>query len=121
MTEEEAKTRWCPFARVGSGQSGLGSMNRDGMPSPHAPDVVTLGPLCIASACMAWRDLPLYDLREAMALAGAEPTPKIAAIKSLRAAIPDLSLLDAKNIVNGAAPWPSPMRGGFCGLAGAPP
>lgn len=34
MTEEEAKTKWCPFAR-----------DVDGAPTTN----------CIGSACMAWR------------------------------------------------------------------
>jgi hypothetical protein len=46
MTEEEAKTKWCPFMRT-----------------PHA-----LGPTanrCIASECMAWRKwTPYYSTIE---------------------------------------------------------
>jgi hypothetical protein len=49
MTESEAKTKWCPFARVGSETSGLGAMNRD-VRKGVMPEA-----LCIGSACMAWR------------------------------------------------------------------
>lgn len=42
MTEDEAKTKWCPHARVGNGG------NRDTIPSATAY-------FCRASACMAWR------------------------------------------------------------------
>lgn len=49
MTEDEAKTKWCPFARVLSSlQHGIG--NRDVRGGSYSP-----GALCIASACMAWR------------------------------------------------------------------
>lgn len=50
MSEDEAKTKWCPFARVAS-DSGV-SFNRwtDGQAVGQASPA-----LCIATACMAWR------------------------------------------------------------------
>lgn len=48
MTEEEAKTKWCPFARVDSTAA-----NRPN-PGPNC-DVTAGWPPCIGSACMAWR------------------------------------------------------------------
>jgi hypothetical protein len=58
LTEEEAKTKWCPFARV----AGTGVAYAS---TPHAeawPVTVNRGGqgerdevCCIASACMAWR------------------------------------------------------------------
>lgn len=52
MTEEQAKTKWCPFARVGFGGGDLSSAtpNRSIM-----GDGLNGANLCIASACMAWR------------------------------------------------------------------
>ena len=44
-TAEEAKTKWCPFARVGSYQTG--AVNRSGLQ-------LSDWPRCIADGCMAW-------------------------------------------------------------------
>lgn len=49
MTEDEAKTKWCPMVRVASG--------------PYVPGTYSVGMLdnqeakCIGSACMMWRYL----------------------------------------------------------------
>lgn len=50
MTEDEAKTKWCPFARVGSENTGLGSINRDMQVGAKLSQAE-----CVGSACMAWR------------------------------------------------------------------
>lgn len=47
MTEDEAKTKWCPFARR------LFDWNEETSYNRRKDD--TPGSLCIASACMAWR------------------------------------------------------------------
>ena len=59
-TEEEAKTKWCPFARnVESGIAGnSAARNRvtlidDEPPTKLAAELI--GVNCIGSACMAWR------------------------------------------------------------------
>lgn len=46
MTEDEAKTKWCPFSRVETfdAQGGLSGGNRGGGITS-----------CLGSACMAWR------------------------------------------------------------------
>ena len=55
MTEQEAKLRWCPFARVMMHDTadrpvaGCAGINRD--PENNLPLAVR----CIASDCMAWR------------------------------------------------------------------
>lgn len=52
MTEAEAKTKWCPFARSYDYVTGAEipvPLNRD---TTGGPDVHCL---CLASACMAWR------------------------------------------------------------------
>lgn len=59
MTEEEAKTKWCPFARVDSdgaaGSNRYPEVEEDGTPSPPDSVVAGLTNTCIGSACMAWR------------------------------------------------------------------
>lgn len=47
MTEEEAKTKWCPFARD---SETAGNRSQSDEPDRHAARFP-----CIASACMAWR------------------------------------------------------------------
>lgn len=51
MTEDEAKTKWCPFAwRVMTPEARiLGQLERD---VQDAPEPMTR---CVASECMAWR------------------------------------------------------------------
>lgn len=55
LTEEAAKRKWCPFTRCtnvlssGDGPRFAVAVNRwDGIRGK------TIGPLCVASACMAW-------------------------------------------------------------------
>lgn len=63
MTEDEAKTKWCPFARcVGGHRKADGSADINLPTTPPfnriATDggtVVAAAALCIATACMAWR------------------------------------------------------------------
>jgi hypothetical protein len=54
LTEDEAKTKWCPLARASSENDGQGTtINRGANPSGK-PDIDCM---CIASACMAWRKM----------------------------------------------------------------
>lgn len=54
MTEEEAKTKWCPFSRVVGREVDSNELssasNRYAM-----TDYFPLGSHCIGSSCMAWR------------------------------------------------------------------
>jgi hypothetical protein len=47
LTEAEAKTKWCPFARAPEHQ-GTGQNRED-------KGAATESSLCLASGCMAWR------------------------------------------------------------------
>lgn len=61
MTEEEAKTKWCPFARVlvesaeEETASPVAGANRLETRGSGEPDLEWKTPRCIGSACMAWR------------------------------------------------------------------
>ena len=55
MTEDEARKKWCPFARVAApadSEAGGTAGNRWGDTDPTHP---ASGYRCIASDCMAWR------------------------------------------------------------------
>lgn len=68
MTEDEAKTKWCPYARViqlhpFSGQEGAVG-NRwadDEARHPDDESGIELGSRCIGSACMAFRETRMED------------------------------------------------------------
>lgn len=69
MTEEEAKTKWCPFVR--HADAGGGSFNR----GSEANNPTNQGRVdggwsctCIASACMAWQTI--YSPRGATGVCG---------------------------------------------------
>lgn len=52
LTEEEAKTKWCPESRMLVDATGYGAGNRfTGQQHPH----FVAQTRCIGSACMAWR------------------------------------------------------------------
>ena len=58
MTEEEAKTKWCPHVRLACGESNkvfpdLPVFNM--VAHPKGPGAMPNAAKCIASACMAWR------------------------------------------------------------------
>ena len=53
MTEDEARKKWCPMARIASDPEDASSAyNRN----PDAEGVIQNGSRCIASDCMMWRD-----------------------------------------------------------------
>lgn len=60
MTEDQAKTKWCPFARqVVSIQHADGSHIAIG--SANRSEGGMLG-MCVGSQCMAWRKRPTGDV-----------------------------------------------------------
>lgn len=54
MTEDEAKTKWCPFVRVYSVADGEHPSAPNGSWNRHQADGLS-ETRCIGSACMAWR------------------------------------------------------------------
>ena len=64
MTEDEAKTKWCPFVRVVMG-SGVVVSTRGTDTRTENPSKYKLSVRCIASECMMWRwDLENYEFSE---------------------------------------------------------
>lgn len=81
-TEDEAKTKWCPFARVTTGARKAGAVNLmggaatfnrvaypegDGMACDQTPMTK-----CLGSACMAWRS-GIFDHQRNLALGDRTP------------------------------------------------
>ena len=62
LTEEEAKTKWCPFARVGVSENvSSHSANRTPL---GGVDGLNNANLCIGSDCMAWRPVVINEMTE---------------------------------------------------------
>ena len=55
MTEDEAKTKWCPQARVSAGIQ-YNAANRRSPTYRGDPPLMLDGGNCIGSGCMAWRE-----------------------------------------------------------------
>ena len=72
MTEDEAKTKWCPFAREASSPGGWNrAVFSDG---PHSK--------CIGSQCMAWRWTDQQTLADAVDWVRIEPHRRIEDFKA---------------------------------------
>lgn len=74
-SEEEAKTKWCPFSRVMNAE-GEGGANRwdNTIKEAFAPS----GSTCVASRCMAWKwknELAGHDLDYMIKQHGSEEGP----------------------------------------------
>lgn len=143
LTEDQAKEKWCPFARVAGGA--LMRMDQDGVVSyVTAPVAVNRGGngsrdevCCIASRCMAWRSHGTIEWKSLDSF-GPEMTPE----EKYNRLMIRSTLLDADESVKAhaialAAGYdqlgPSLAYGvplmvgrqvapssGFCGLAGKP-
>jgi len=101
MTEDEAKTKWCPFVRIVSstidGQGFTPAANR--MVNSDYPEQTLLPKTgnCISSECMAWRWIDQQNLLDVVEWVQADPQKR------------KLEDFKARNPTNG-----------FCGLAGTP-
>jgi hypothetical protein len=81
MTEDEAKTKWCPYARTVMEWDPpvrvVGPFNRDDIVegSGSTSDIISKA-LCIGSACMAWRSVvPLVNDKELHGFCGLAGKP----------------------------------------------
>jgi len=77
MTEEEAKTKWCPFARSRSIEYGK-SQNLMGYTTYMAYNHDVPTTTCIASECMAWREIhydPKYEVKDRCGYCGLAGKP----------------------------------------------
>ena len=97
MTEQEARQKWCPMARVaveisegGSTLSHVATCNRHDGAHPIAR--------CIASGCMAWR----WSVRDKRIPAEGYTNP------------------DGSSVVTRYVDGPGDDPTGYCGLAGTP-
>lgn len=96
MTEDEAKTKWCPMARhdtTAGNRVSYGAPGDGPAPDDYCAEAAMRFP-CIGSACMAWRLDSDEKLADAWDASGTGALP---------------SIPDAES-----------KRGGYCGLAGAP-
>ena len=55
MTEDEAKQKWCPFARVSAVQENSVTPSFNRAATKEADTMTPAASKCIGSACMAWR------------------------------------------------------------------
>lgn len=114
MTEDEAKTKWCPIYRVATSGGGGGSTfetdnrPRDGIAPPEgSPKDAPWFPgpninpwaCCIGSACMAWREV---TVEKRVLKDGTEPKPRQVYLAA------DVAKINTHVI------------GGYCGLVGKP-
>jgi hypothetical protein len=83
MTEDEAKTKWCPFSRTteATGESCSFPRNRVARPFDEKPPMVfsdtLIGCNCIASGCMAWRwmEEPQWETALTRSSSAGSPAP----------------------------------------------
>ena len=63
MTEEEAKTKWCPYYQVNGGTDADDNRSTRFLPETKAYGPSLINAKCLGSACMAWRwDRELWKL-----------------------------------------------------------
>ena len=100
MTEQEARTKWCPHYRQYQGEDATGD-NRPGG---------GFNPLCIASDCMAWRwadPAEKHERRQCETCGGTGGTEERAC-------------MDCEGEGVRLHPYPTPARRGYCGAFGHP-
>lgn len=101
MTEEQAKTKWCPHVRYKSSRGEGINRWQEGMDAQHNPEHSR----CIGSACMAWRAVEFPDT---MTRKPGEAPP------------PEADGWTKFSEGPGGAAYTRIRREGYCGLAGKP-
>ena len=108
VTEDKAKTKWCPMARTPEGNrfayASAAELQKTGVDAEYIAESVGLFP-CIGSACMAWRTVLVQQPMSGKEL--------LRAIRDYRDKH-DCSLLIAKAAVEDM----ERRTDGYCGLAG---
>jgi hypothetical protein len=143
MTEDEAKTKWCPMSRLAGAESdntvshSQAVFNR--LQMPNASISLPSGVLCIGSACMMWLwlsprtndasvedlDLKLQRSRNILRAESIETIGQLCAKTSTDLLkIPNCGLLTIKDIKQALDKrglrlgMQKPSDDGYCGLAG---
>ena len=115
LTEEQAKTKWCPKAAQST--PGDSSWNRyeDGR-QPHNCN-------CIASACMAWRSVKAVNIRRPAAIEGFNDLEWIKEFRSLSGCTLREAKEEHDSLLSGQEParWSALNQDrGYCGAFGTP-
>lgn len=113
MTEEEAKTKWCPFARVVTTVGGRPLLNQPviNRTQDYKGEGDAVGP-CIASSCMAWHWSEKKHQQWADSHHPENHPPPEGEGWELMGGSPTTLSWHWQRL--------TPDRNGFCGLAGAP-
>lgn len=122
MTEEEAKTKWCPFVRVDANVDGEATApNRwpqDTIGAATFENPFGISNFCIASSCMAWRQVETEEATTTLYEHEAAPGPAWEKVGDSWDADPHKLLSSEQRLQR----WrrPDALGHGFCGLAGRP-
>ena len=106
MTEEQARTKWCPNARASDQQENPSAINRARVNRPDADC------LCIASDCMAWRWADPAEKNERRHCEACDGTG-YSMTDSGPGICPSCDELGVT-----LHPYPTPARRGYCGAFG---
>lgn len=117
MTEEEAKTKWCPFVRT-IGEDDPGTVNRWTLDEGGVPNPFGGTNFCIGSACMAYR-IDHVDIKNDGATHLKKPAGELNPPFSNCPEGYTVTVHDSDGYFH-AEKNPRHIEHGFCGLAGKP-